>query len=82
MLEMTGVNAFYGSIQALWDVSFRVEEGEIVTLLGSNGSGKSTAIHVAQGLVRPASGEARFKGEVIQRLSPHQVVERGLCLVH
>lgn len=81
MLEMTGVNAFYGSIQALWDVSFRVEEGEIVTLLGSNGSGKSTAIHVAQGLLRPASGETRFKGEVIQRLSLHQVVERGLCLV-
>lgn len=81
MLEMTGVNAFYGSIQALWDVSFRVEEGEIVTLLGSNGSGKSTAIHVAQGLVRPTSGEARFKGEVVGRLKPHQVVERGLCLV-
>ena len=81
MLELTGVNAFYGSIQALWDVSFRVEAGEIVTLLGSNGAGKSTAIQVAQGLVRPASGEARFEGEVVQRLSPHQVVERGLCLV-
>ena len=81
MLELTGVNAFYGSIQALWDVSLRVEEGEIVTLLGSNGAGKSTAIQVAQGLVRPASGEARFKGEVIQRLRPHQVVEKGLCLV-
>ena len=81
MLEMTGVNAFYGSIQALWDVSFRVEEGEIVTLLGSNGSGKSTAIHVAQGLVRAASGEARFKGEAIGRMRPHQVVEKGLCLV-
>ncbi len=81
MLEMTGVEAFYGSIQALWNVSFRVDEGEIVTLLGSNGAGKSTAIHVAQGLVRPASGETRFRGEVIQRLGPHQVVERGLCLV-
>ena len=81
MLELTGVSAFYGSIQALWDVSLRVEEGEIVTLLGSNGAGKSTAIQVAQGLVRPASGEARFKGEVIQRLKPHQVVEKGLCLV-
>ena len=81
MLELTGVSAFYGSIQALWDVSLRVEEGEIVTLLGSNGTGKSTAIQVAQGLVRPASGEARFKGEVIQRLRPHQVVEKGLCLV-
>lgn len=81
MLEMAGVSAFYGSIQALWDVSFRVREGEIVTLLGSNGAGKSTAINVAQGLIRPASGEVRFLGEMIQRLSPHQVVERGLCLV-
>lgn len=81
MLEMAGVNAFYGAIQALWDISFRVREGEIVTLLGSNGAGKSTAINVAQGLIRPASGEVRFLGEMIQRLSPHQVVERGLCLV-
>lgn len=81
MLEMAGVNAFYGAIQALWDISFRVREGEIVTLLGSNGAGKSTAINVAQGLIRPASGEVRFLGEIIQRLSPHQVVERGLCLV-
>jgi len=81
MLEMDRISAFYGAIQALWDVSLRVEEGEIVTLLGSNGAGKSTAIHVAQGLVRPSSGEARLRGEVIQHLSPHQVVERGLCLV-
>ena len=81
MLEMSGVNAFYGSIQALWDVSFRVEKGEIVTVLGSNGAGKTTAIHVAQGLIRPTSGETRFQGEVIGRLGPHQVVERGLCLV-
>ena len=81
MLEMSGASAFYGSIQALWDVTFRVEAGEIVTLLGSNGAGKTTATHVAQGLIRPTSGEARFQGEVIGRLSPHQVVERGLCLV-
>ena len=81
MLEMDRIRACYGAIQALWDVSLRVEEGTIVTLLGSNGAGKSTAIHVAQGLIRPASGEARFRGEVIQHLSPHQVVERGLCLV-
>ena len=81
MLEMDGIDAFYGSIQTLWNVSFRVEEEEIVTLLGSNGAGKSTAIYVAQGLVRPTSGETRFRGEIIQRLRPHQVVERGLCLV-
>jgi len=78
---MAAVNAFYGSIQALWDVSFRVEKGEIVTILGSNGAGKSTAINVAQGLIRPASGEVRFLGENIRRLSPHEVVQRGLCLV-
>ena len=81
MLEMAAASAFYGSIRALWNVSFRVDEGEIVTLLGSNGAGKSTAIRVAQGFIRPTSGEARFQGEVIGRLRPHQVVERGLCLV-
>ncbi len=81
MLEVDGVAAFYGSIQALWNVSLRVLEGEIVTLMGSNGAGKSTAIQVAQGLMRPASGEVRFLREAVHRLSPHQVVERGLCLV-
>ena len=81
MLEVAGLNVFYGSIQALWDVSFSVMEGEIVTLLGSNGAGKSTAINVAQGLIRPATGEVRFQGEIIQQQSPHEVVEQGLCLV-
>jgi len=81
MLEVAGISVFYGAIQALWDVSFEVREGEIVTLLGSNGAGKSTAIKVSQGLIRPASGEVRFQGEIVGRLSPHQVVEQGLCLV-
>ena len=81
MLEVVGIKAFYGSIQALWDVSFEVREGEIVTLLGSNGAGKSTAIKVSQGLIRPTSGEVRFQGKVVERLRPHEVVEQGLCLV-
>lgn len=81
MLEVAGISVFYGSIQALWDVSFEVREGEIVTLLGSNGAGKSTAIKVSQGLIRPASGEVRFHGEIVGRLSPHEVVDQGLCLV-
>ena len=81
MLEVAGISVFYGAIQALWDVSFEVREGEIVTLLGSNGAGKSTAIKVSQGLIRPTSGEVRFQGEVVGRLSPHKVVEQGLCLV-
>ena len=81
MLEVAGISVFYGSIQALWDVSFEVREGEIVTLLGSNGAGKSTAIKVSQGLIRPTSGEVRFQGEIVGRLSPHEVVDQGLCLV-
>ena len=81
MLEAAGVSVFYGSIQALWDVSFEVGEGEIVTLLGSNGAGKSTAIKVSQGLICPTSGEVRFQGRVVERLSSHEVVEQGLCLV-
>ncbi|MBE9522289.1 MAG: ABC transporter ATP-binding protein [Proteobacteria bacterium] len=81
MLEVEDISVFYGSIQALWDVSFEVREGEIVTLLGSNGAGKSTAIKVSQGLIRPASGEVRFHGEIVGRLSPHEVVDQGLCLV-
>ena len=75
MLEVAGISVFYGSIQALWDVSFEVREGEIVTLLGSNGAGKSTAIKVSQGLIRPTSGEVRFQGEIVGRLSPHEVVD-------
>jgi len=81
MLEVAGISVFYGSIQALWDVSFEVREGEIVTLLGSNGAGKSTVIKVSQGLIRPTSGEVRFQGKVVERLSPHEVVAQGLCLV-
>ena len=81
MLEVDGINVSYGSIRALWDVSFLVRKGEIVTLLGSNGAGKSSAIKTAQGLIRPSSGEVRFRGRVIERLSPHEVVNLGLCLV-
>jgi branched-chain amino acid transport system ATP-binding protein len=81
MLEVSEVNAFYGVIQALWDVSFEVHEHEIVTLLGSNGAGKTTAIRLAQGLIRPASGEVRFQGKLIHRMTPHGIVARGLCLV-
>jgi len=81
MLEVAGISVLYGFSQALWNVSFEVREGEIITLLGSNGAGKSTALKVSQGLIRPASGEVRFQGEVVGRLSPHEVVDQGLCLV-
>lgn len=81
MLEISQVNVFYGAIQALWGVSFDVRGSEIVTLLGSNGAGKSTAVKTVQGLIKPASGSVRFLGKEIHRLGPHEVVAMGLCLV-
>ena len=81
MIEVVEINVFYGPVQALWDLSFEIRAGEIVTLLGSNGAGKSTAIKIVQGLIHPASGEVRFLGKTIQRKRPHDIVARGLCLV-
>jgi len=81
MLEIDRINVFYGMVQALWDLSFEVRPGEIVTMLGSNGAGKSTSVEAVQGLIRPASGEIRFKNEDIHRLPPHKIVNRGICLV-
>ena len=81
MIEVVEINVFYGPVQALWDVSFEIRAGEIVTLLGSNGAGKSTAIKTVQGLIHPASGEVRFLGKTVHRKRPHDIVARGLCLV-
>ena len=81
MIEVVDINVFYGPVQALWDVSFEIRAGEIVTLLGSNGAGKSTTIKIVQGLMHPASGEVRFLDQSIHRKSPHDIVARGLCLV-
>ncbi len=81
MIEVVDINVFYGPVQALWDVSFEIRAGEIVTLLGSNGAGKSTTIKIVQGLIHPASGEVRFLEKTIHRKSPHDIVARGLCLV-
>ena len=81
MIEVVEINVFYGPVQALWDVSFEIRAGEIVTLLGSNGAGKSTTLKIVQGLIHPASGEVRFLGKTIHRKRPHDIVARGLCLV-
>jgi branched-chain amino acid transport system ATP-binding protein len=81
VIEVFDINVFYGAVQALWDVSFKIRAGEIVTLLGSNGAGKSTTIKIVQGLMQPASGEVRFLDKSIHRKSPHDIVARGLCLV-
>jgi branched-chain amino acid transport system ATP-binding protein len=81
MLQLSNVHVFYGLVQALWGITLEVREGEVVTLLGSNGAGKSTAIRSAQGLIRPVLGEVRFQGDSVLKLAPQAVVARGLCMV-
>ena len=79
MLEAKGINVFYGEAQALWDISFSVQEGEIVTLVGSNGAGKSTILRALSGLVPPRSGEIIFQGQHIERTPAHRIVELGIA---
>lgn len=81
LLELSQVDACYGKIQALKGVSLSVAPREIVTLLGSNGAGKSTTLKTISGLVRARSGTLRFMGEDISKLSPHEIVERGIVHV-
>jgi branched-chain amino acid transport system ATP-binding protein len=78
MLEVNEISTFYGKIQALWDVSFKVNEMEIVALVGANGAGKSTLLHTISGLLRPTSGSITFLGQRIDGASPHSIVELGI----
>ncbi len=78
MLEINHIDTFYGKAQALWDVSLRVDEGEIVALIGSNGAGKTTLLNTISGLLRSASGSMEFLGKRIDGLAPHAIVELGI----
>ncbi len=79
ILELHDVHAFYGNIHALKGISISVEEGEIVTLIGSNGAGKSTTLKTISGLLRPRTGEIRFKGARIDGHRPDAIVALGIC---
>ncbi|WP_310599860.1 ABC transporter ATP-binding protein [Desulfobulbus sp.] len=81
MLELCGIDAAYGSIQALHRVSLRVEQGEIVTLIGANGAGKTTTLMAISGLVPPHRGEILFAGRTITGLAPEVLVRLGICQV-
>ncbi len=81
MLEVNGVSAFYGDAQALWDVSFHVNEGEIVTLIGSNGAGKSTMLKVISALLPSARGAIKLFDRRIDRLPSHRIVELGIAQI-
>ena len=81
LLELRNVSSFYGNVQALKGVSLQVEQGEVVTLLGANGAGKSTALRSISGLVPAASGEILFMGQPIHRLGPEAIVRLGIAHV-
>jgi branched-chain amino acid transport system ATP-binding protein len=81
VLEVQGVSAGYGDVQALWDVSFDVSERQIATLLGSNGAGKTTTLRVVSGLLPALAGEVRLRGDRISGLPPHRIVELGVIQV-
>jgi branched-chain amino acid transport system ATP-binding protein len=81
MLELRGVSASYGAIQALQNVSLQVPRGSIVALLGSNGAGKSTTLNAICHLIQPQAGEIFFDGEPIRRLPSEEIVRRGLVQV-
>jgi branched-chain amino acid transport system ATP-binding protein len=81
MLELTNVNAYYGRIHALKDVSLRVDEGKIVSLLGANGAGKTTTVRTIVGLNRSSANDIRFERRPIGRIPPHKIVRLGIAMV-
>ena len=81
MLSVKNINVFYGSIQALRDISFHVNEGEIVTLIGANGAGKTTTMHAISGLLKVQSGEIDYCGQNISKMEAHKIIRLGLAQV-
>jgi branched-chain amino acid transport system ATP-binding protein len=80
-LRVENIDVFYGDVQAVWDVSFQVEAGEIVTLVGANGAGKTTTLRTLAGLLRPRAGRILFEGKDVAGLPANQLVARGLVLI-
>ncbi len=80
MLKISDLNVFYGSIHAVKGISFEVEEGEIVTLIGANGAGKSTTLNTVAGLLRPRSGSVEFEGQSLLGVPAHKMVSKGIAL--
>ncbi|HEY9076441.1 MAG TPA: ABC transporter ATP-binding protein [Anaerolineaceae bacterium] len=78
MLELENIHTYYGHIHALKGISLKVEQGEIVTLIGANGAGKSTTLRAISGLVRPRQGHIRLQGHEITRMPAHEIVAAGV----
>jgi len=82
LLEVEGLNSYYGDSHILFDVSMRVEKNEVVALIGRNGAGKSTTLKSLMGVVRPRTGSVRLDGEELAGRKAHAVARRGMQLVH
>lgn len=81
MLEIENIYVSYGMINAIRGISFTVDRGEIIALIGANGAGKTTTLHTISGLLRPKSGSIRFNGTEITRVAPHKIVSMGIAQV-
>lgn len=81
MLEINNVSASYGAVQILRDVSFKVEEKEIVSIIGPNGAGKTTLVKTIMGYIKPQTGSIKFKGENIEKLPTYEIVKKGLTMI-
>lgn len=81
MLEIKGIDVFYGDIQVIWDVSFEVKKGEVVALIGANGAGKSTALKTISGILRQKKGEILFSGKAIHHVKPFNLIGLGIAHV-
>ena len=81
MLKVENINAYYGDLQALWDVSLEVNDGELVALIGPNGAGKTTTLKVITGLIKLASGSVSFDGNNLGKETVHKIVELGISQV-
>ena len=81
MLEISNLDVYYGDLQALWGISLSVEDGSVVTLVGSNRAGKSTLMQAIAGLLTPKAGSITFDGLRLDRLPAHRIVKSGVCMV-
>ena len=81
MLEVKNVDVFYGDVQVLWDVSFNVQKGEIVALIGANGSGKTTSLNTVSSILKPKKGSVTYEGQALHTRAPHELVGLGIAHV-
>jgi branched-chain amino acid transport system ATP-binding protein len=81
LLDIQRIQTFYGDFQALFDISMRIERGEIVAVIGANGAGKSTLLKTIVGMLQPKQGQVTFAGDSIERLAAHHIVAKGITMV-